>query len=106
MAESESNLSKTGKHFFTWETLVSFGGVTSAVLAIWALVRRFSNIFESALTPLITTFILMFLLAYITEPASEKTTGFQKGQKIIIVIFLSLLIFSAVVGIEFISLRI
>jgi len=99
MTESESTLSRTGKRFFTWETLASYCGVTCAVLALWAVGRRFSSIFESELIPFISSFVLMFLLAYLTEPANEKTTGYQKGQKIVITIVLSLMIFSAVVGI-------
>jgi hypothetical protein len=41
----------------------------------------------------------MFLLAYLTEPGNNKTTGSQKVQKIVIAIVLSLMVFSAVVGI-------
>ena len=98
MAETESTLSKTGKCFFTWETVASYCGVTCIVLALWALGRRFNIIFESEWTPFISSFVLMFLLAYLTEPANEKTTGFQKVQKIVIAFVLSLMVFSAVVG--------
>ena len=97
----KKTLANTGKQFYTWGTLVSFAGATVAVTLIWSVLKSISaSYFGSNVVPLVVSLVLVTAFAFLTEP-EEQTTWRQKGQKAIISLVNSLLVYSAVIGANF-----
>ncbi|MFQ5915390.1 MAG: hypothetical protein ACE5JS_19650 [Nitrospinota bacterium] len=98
----KGTLTKTGKRFYTWETLLAFGSATLVVRLSWNVLKNVApGYFDTKIVPLVISFVLMTALALFTEPPKEmeQTTWKQKGQKAMITIVNSLLVYSAAVGI-------
>ncbi len=100
-SQTKSMLVNTGKQFYTWGTVGSFTGATAVVVLIWNVLRRLQvNCFFSEIVPLVISIFVMTAFALFTEPSKteEITTWRQKGQKAIITLINSFLIYSAVLG--------
>lgn len=102
MAEKTKRvLTNTGKQFYTWETIGSFAGATGVVVLIWNVLKHISpDTFVSEIVPFGASFFVMIAFALLTEPPKkvEPTTWRQKGQKMVITIVNSFLVYSAALG--------
>ena len=97
----KDNLSRTGKQFYTWGTLGSFSGSAAAVVIVWTALKRMApSHLSTELVPFVISLVLIGALAFFTEPPKEEeqTTWRQKGQKIVITILNSFMVYLSAVG--------
>jgi hypothetical protein len=97
----DSPIANVGKRFYTWATLGTFAGATFLVSGLWQ-VLKLLEIGQCQFThpawPLLLSGIVIIAFALITEPVSQKTTISQKGQKALITLANTLLVFFTVLG--------
>ena len=94
-------LSKTGKQFYTWSTLGSFGGAVVVVTVIWnVLISINQSYFDKNVVVLAISLFILLAFAVLTEPSKnvEQTTWRQKGQKGLITVLNGCLVYNAVLG--------
>jgi hypothetical protein len=99
-AKQTGAIAKEARSFYNWSTLGTFAGTATAVNVIWVTCKSLGfGWAESYIVPLVASLVIMAVYGVLSEP-EEKTTWWQKSQKIVQGLINGLLIYSAVIGIK------
>lgn len=92
-------MATAGKQFYSWATIISFGGATAIVVTAWTVLTNLDNLFASQWTPFVASFVVVGAIALFSEP-SNRTRWQDKGQKTFQAVVNGFMVSSASMGLN------
>ncbi|MFQ6006972.1 MAG: hypothetical protein ACE5OQ_15895 [Woeseia sp.] len=97
--KKDGTMASAGKQFYSWATIMSFGGATAIVVTAWTVLSNLDKFFATQWTPFIASFVVVGAIALFTEP-SVTTRRRDKGQKAFQAIVNGFMVSSASMGLN------